>query len=256
MLEEAGLTLSIDVPETPVWINGDATRLAQVVANLLDNAQKFTERGGRIGVQLRTDPVAGEASLTIEDTGIGIDAETLLEVFESFSQADRSLVRMRGGLGLGLSVVKGLVTLHGGRVEATSPGPARGAVFTVRLPIQGEPPALTKSAAAPGTPEKAKKRLRVLIIEDNRDAAYSLRLLLEALGHEVQVAYAGPQGVETATVWHPNVVLSDIGLPGLDGYHVAEALRNSPATADVRLIAVSGYGQDEDIRRALRGRIR
>jgi PAS domain S-box-containing protein len=250
MLEQAGLALSIDVPETPVWMNGDVMRLAQVVTNLLDNAEKFTERGGRVAVRLSLAPDTGEASLSIEDTGIGIDAQTLSQVFESFSQADRSLVRTRGGLGLGLSVVKGLVGLHGGRVEATSPGLGCGAIFTVQFPVQSEPPALSGSAVTTRKTKGARSCLRVLVIEDNHDAADSMRLLLEALGHEVQVAYAGPEGVETATAWQPDVVVSDIGLPGLDGYHVAEALRNSPATADVRLIAVSGYGQEEDIRRA------
>src|SRR5262249_6218091 len=121
---------------------------------------------------------------------------------------------------------------------------------TVQFPVQSEPPALSGSAVTARTRKRTRKHLRVLIIEDNHDAADSMRLLLEALGHEVQVAYAGPEGVQTATAWHPDVVVSDIGLPGLDGYHVAEALRRSPATADVRLIAVSGYGQEDDIRRA------
>jgi CheY-like chemotaxis protein len=147
-----------------------------------------------------------------------------------------------------LAVVKGLVELHGGTVEAASPGPGRGAAFTVRLPLKREPPALAEAVARGPAPAAAP--LRILVVEDNRDAADSLRKLLELLGHRVAVAYTGPDGVRLAGEWQPDVVLCDIGLPGLDGYGVAGALRHHPATAKAHLIAVSGYGQDEDRRRS------
>ena len=245
-LAQAGQTLTLEVPETPLWVQGDATRLAQVLYNLLDNAVKFAGGGDRVTVALAAG-ADGQAVLCVRDGGTGIDPELLPHLFEPFTQADRSLDRARGGLGLGLALVKGLVELHGGKVEAASAGPGCGAEFTVRLPREGEPAALSgqPSAAQPDA-----VRQRILIVEDNRDAADSLRLLLELLGHEVAVAYSGPDGVARATAWRPDLVLCDLGLPGLDGYGVAAALRQHAATAQARLIAVTGYGQDEDRRRS------
>jgi signal transduction histidine kinase len=243
-LEQAALELTVEAPETPVWVKGDSTRLRQVLHNLLDNAAKFTDRGGRVNVRVSTDPAQGHAVVAVRDTGVGIEAEMLPRLFEVFAQADRSLHRSRGGLGLGLAIVKGLVKLHGGDVQAASAGPGCGAEFCVRLPLEAEPAALTAVAALPGC---ARQRLRILVIEDNRDAADSLRLLLETvLGHEARVAYTGLEGVDLAVAWQPDVVLTDIGLPGLDGYGVAARLRRNPATAAVRLIAISGYDSEED----------
>jgi PAS domain S-box-containing protein len=247
-LAQAGLTLTVQTPETPVWVSGDATRLAQVLQNLLDNAGRFTDPGGRVAVDL--EAAAGEARLRVRDTGVGIDAAMLLRLFEVFAQADRSLERSRGGLGLGLTVVRGLIELHGGTVAAASAGPGQGAEFTVRLPLEREPAALADvPAAAPAQAPAARRR--VLVIEDNRDAAFTLRLFLEALGHEVRVAYTGTDGVRELAAWHPDAVISDIGLPGLDGYGVAARLRADPAMDQVLLIGVSGYGSDADVRRAL-----
>jgi PAS domain S-box-containing protein len=246
MLRQADLALAVATPETPVWVQGDPTRLAQVLQNLLDNAAKFTDRGGRVDVGVAVDE-AGQAVVTVRDTGIGIDPAMLQRIWTAFAQADRSLDRARGGLGLGLAVVRGLVELHGGQVQAASEGPGRGAEFTVRLPVVPEPPALTATASARG---RAGQRLRVLVVEDNRDAADSLKLLLDLLGHETQVAATGPEGVRVAQEWSPDVVLCDIGLPGLDGYGVARQLRLHPATARVRLVALTGYGGDEDRRRS------
>jgi CheY-like chemotaxis protein len=248
-LERAGLVLSLEAPETPVWVQGDESRLSQVLGNLLDNAQKFTDWGGSVHLRLGVDDGAGEALLTVRDTGAGIPPEVLPHVFTSFAQADRSLERTRGGLGLGLSVVKGLVELHGGRVEASSAGPGRGAAFTVRLPVEAEPSALS---APPPELRPAGKRLRVIVVEDNKDAADSLRMLLEVLGYEARVAYTGPEGLRTAVAWHPDVVLSDVGLPGLNGLGLAAALRKDPATADVLLVGISGYGSEDDCFRARR----
>ena len=252
-LTEAGVALTVQTPETPVWITGDAMRLEQVLSNLLDNAAKFTDRGGRVTVMLSAagEPGAsapgGQAELRVRDTGVGIEPEVLARLFEPFSQADRSLHRTRGGLGLGLALVRGLTELHGGRVRASSEGPGHGAEFVVRLPLTGEPAALAEPSREP---QPSKERRRVLVVEDNRDAADTLRMLLELQGHEVRVAYTGPDGVRAAEEWRPAVVVSDIGLPGLDGFGVARALRANPATAQARLIAVTGYGSEDDRRQA------
>jgi PAS domain S-box-containing protein len=284
--EQAGLALTVEVPTTPLWVIGDATRLAEVIDNLLDNAIKFTNWGGSVVVRLEDERPRGLASpgsagqaadrrgvLRIRDTGAGIERDMLPRLFEPLNQADRSLHRTRGGLGLGLALVKGLVVLHGGTVEARSEGPGRGAEFIVRLPLEEEPAALSSPPSPLPIPQKAggdqrqmaspspspagqrqadgqARRARVLIVEDNRDAAESLRILLDLLGYEVRVAHTGPDGVSAARAWRPEVVLCDIGLPGLDGYGVAGALRRDPATSSVRLIAITGYGGDEDRRRS------
>jgi DNA-binding response OmpR family regulator/anti-sigma regulatory factor (Ser/Thr protein kinase) len=246
VLEKAGLALRVDVPQTPVWVRGDSTRLTQVLANLLDNS-KFTDPGGRIEVRLEAVAEKRQAVLTVRDTGIGMDAATLHQLFQPFRQADQGLAHSRGGLGLGLWVVKTLVDLYGGQVEAASAGPGRGSTFTVRLPLEPEPGAVAGKPSAEGAPPR---RLRIVVIEDNRDAAESLRLLLEVMGHEVAVARTGPEGVQTAARCRPDVVVSDIGLPGLDGYGVARELRCRPETARTRLVALTGYGSEEDRRRS------
>jgi CheY-like chemotaxis protein/two-component sensor histidine kinase len=244
-LEDAGLSLRVETPEVPVWVNGDDTRLSHVIHNLLDNAARFSEWGGR--VTLRLTVAEGEAVLTVLDTGIGIERSELDGLFEVLWQAKQSLDRRRGGLGLGLVVVRGVVEMHGGRVRAFSAGPGRGAEITVALPLEPEPAALT---GTPPEPPGSQARQRILVVEDNRDAADNLRLFLELVGHEVAVAYTGTDGVRLAGEMRPGVVISDIGLPGLDGYAVAAALRGDPQTAGVLLIGVSGYGQEGDIRRA------
>jgi PAS domain S-box-containing protein len=246
LLETSGLELEQELPPEPVWLSGDPTRLAQVVGNLLQNANKFTNPGGRVAVRLRAD--RGQAVLTVEDTGIGMAPDILARLFEPFSQADGSLDRSRGGLGLGLALVKGLVELHGGEVRAASPGPGQGSTFTVCLPLLESEPATAGSDPAAS---KAARPLRILIIEDNRDAADSLRMLLELTGYPVEVAYTGRDGLEIARRFRPEVALCDIGLPGgMDGYDLARALRQTTETADSHLIAISGYGQEEDQRQA------
>jgi PAS domain S-box-containing protein len=248
VVEQAGLQLEVDLPDSPVWVAGDSIRLAQVLNNLLDNAVKFRNGGNRVGVRLSVDASRTQAVIEVQDEGMGIDPGLFPRLFEVFAQADRSLDRTRGGLGVGLSVVKGLVELHGGDVRAASRGVDRGTAFTVRLPLKDELPAI--SDAPDPAPERTTEPLRILVVEDNRDAADSLRMLLELLGHAVTVAYSGPDGVQAARAWRPDVVLCDIGLPGLDGYGVAGELRHDPATARARLIAVTGYGRDEDRQRA------
>jgi PAS domain S-box-containing protein len=269
VLRQAGMSLKLEAPETPVWIIGDATRLRQVLANLIDNAIKFKDGGAEVEVLLRADEWRavergerseltlddrsprstghGQATLTVRDKGIGIDRNLLPVLFQVFSQGDRTLSRAQGGLGLGLSIVKGLVEMHGGEVRVASAGLHRGAEFTVLLPLEGEPAALADGA---GSTPTTQHRMRILVVEDHRDAANSLQLLLSLLGHEVRVAATGPEGVQSAIAWAPDVIISDIGLPGLDGYGVASALRQNPVTSKARLIAVSGYGSEEDRRRS------
>jgi CheY-like chemotaxis protein len=191
------------------------------------------------------------AELTVSDTGIGIAPEMLRRLFEPLAQADRTLDRSRGGLGLGLALVKGLVELHGGEVGAESGGPGQGAVFTVRLPRQqgvATAPAASDPPLSTNGGNGAARGRRVLVVEDNHDVAETVRDLLRLDGHEVELAATGPAGVAAARRFRPEVVLCDIGLPGCDGYEVARALRQDPATASARLIAISGYGQEEDER--------
>lgn len=246
-IEGAGLALKLDVESGPIWTMGDPTRLAQVLGNLLQNAAKFTESGGSVLVGLSVDRQHQRALVRVEDSGIGIEPDMLSRVFETFTQADRTLDRSKGGLGLGLALVKGLVELHGGQVRADSEGAGRGAAFTFWLPLaDGEiAPAPVPAEAVTGDP------LRVLIVEDNRDAADSLRMVLELTGHKAEVAYTGHQAIEKAKKIRPAVVLCDLGLPGgMSGYDVARALRQDPQTANIRLLAISGYGQPEDRERA------
>jgi PAS domain S-box-containing protein len=245
--EAAGLKFEAQAPELPVWVMGDATRLTQMLQNLLQNALKFTDRGGQVLVRATTDAERNQAVLSVRDTGMGIEPGVLPRLFVTFAQADHSLERSKGGLGLGLALVKGLVELHGGEVGAASAGLGKGAEFTVRLPLEPEPAALSQLPAALSQESKS---LRILVVEDNRDSADSLRMLLELFGYEVNVAYTGPEGVQAAEKWTPDVVLCDIGLPGLDGYAVVSKLRQNPATANARMIAVTGYGSEADLLRS------
>jgi PAS domain S-box-containing protein len=245
-LAHADLDLAVEVPAAPVWVTGDATRLGQVLGNLLDNAAKFTDRGGQVAVRLSVDQGAQQAVLVVRDTGVGIGPEVLPKLFTAFAQADRSLERARGGLGLGLAVVRALVELHGGEVTVASGGLGKGTEFSVRLPLATGPPA----APAAVVEAPAAVRRRVLVVEDNADAAETLRLVLELQGHEVHVAHTGPDGVDAAAAVRPEVVVCDIGLPGFDGFEVARRLREQPGGDGMLLVALTGYGQEQDRRRA------
>jgi PAS domain S-box-containing protein len=245
VLEASGLRLDVHAPPNPVWVDGDPTRLAQMIGNLVHNAHKFTDPGGAVAVSLADEDA--HAVVRVRDTGIGIEPDVLPRLFDVFAQADRSLDRSRGGLGLGLAVVRGLAELHGGSVSARSDGPGRGAEFTLRLPL-GTPPSTPRHAPAP---EAHPARRHILVIEDNPDAAESARLLLSLAGHDVAVAHDGAEGLQLARQLPPDVVLCDIGLPaGLSGYDVARALRADPRLASAFLIALTGYGRDEDQRHA------
>jgi two-component system CheB/CheR fusion protein len=230
----------------PVLVSGDRNRLAQVVGNLLQNAAKFTGPGGRVRAIVSVDSEGKLAVVRVADTGVGMAPEMLARLFQPFSQADATLDRSKGGLGLGLALVKGLVELHGGTISAHSAGLGQGAEFVVRLPL-----ALEETATdAPALPRAPGGRRRVLIIEDNIDAADSLREALEFSEHEVEVAYNGPAGIAKARKYKPEVVFCDIGLPGMDGFDVARAFRADDALRGTYLVALSGYAQPEDVLRA------
>jgi PAS domain S-box-containing protein len=232
----------------PLFVSGDRNRLAQIVGNLLQNAAKFTGTGGRVHVVLSVDSEAKLAAVRVADTGVGMDQEMLARLFQPFSQADATLDRSKGGLGLGLALVKGLVELHGGTITAHSPGIGQGSEFVVRLPLAtGDVEADRRVHAR--TPAQGRRR-RVLIIEDNIDAADSLREALEFSEHEVEVAYNGPTGIAKARKYRPEVVFCDIGLPGMDGFDVARAFRADNTLKDAYLVALSGYAQPEDVLRA------
>jgi signal transduction histidine kinase len=245
ILGERGIELTVDVPREPMWADGDPTRLAQVVGNLLSNAAKFTARGGHVTLAL--EAVRGAAEIHVRDTGVGMEPELLTQAFDPFVQGDRTLARTKGGLGLGLSLVKGVTELHGGSVRAASAGPGQGAEFVVRLPL-ADPGAA--AGAPPAGPAPSQVRRRVLVIDDNVDAAESLAQLVEMFGHTAEVAYDGPSGIARARANPPDFVFCDIGLPGMSGYEVVRALRADAVLRRARVFAVSGHAQPEDRKRA------
>jgi CheY-like chemotaxis protein/anti-sigma regulatory factor (Ser/Thr protein kinase) len=249
LIDERAHILTITLPPAPILLEADFTRLAQVFSNLLNNAAKYSEPGGRI--RLSAERNAHEILVRISDTGIGIPASDLPHVFEMFTQVDTALERSQGGLGIGLSLVKGLVDMHGGAIEVRSEGPGRGSEFVVRLPV-------VKMDALPGAhPADADRkssfagRWRVLVIDDNRLSAESAAMALRLMGHEITTAYDGIEGIEVAKTFKPDVILLDIGLPKLSGYETARRLREQSWGKSIVLIAVTGYGQDEDRQRAL-----
>jgi signal transduction histidine kinase/CheY-like chemotaxis protein len=246
-LERRASPVEVDVPDTPLFVQGDAVRLAQVLANLLTNAAKFTPGDGHIGLHLRA--VEGEAEIEVEDSGSGIAPDLLPKVFDLFIQGEQGMDRHSGGLGLGLAIVRTLVQLHGGRVRAESEGLGHGARFIVRLPVDteaaGEP--ATAPAPLPAMPHDG----RVLIVDDNTDAAAMLRVLLEGAGYEVRTAADGMAALEMLEGFVPDVALLDIGLPGMDGYELAGRLRADVRLAGLRLVALTGYGREPDRARAI-----
>ncbi|HEX8200300.1 MAG TPA: ATP-binding protein, partial [Isosphaeraceae bacterium] len=243
LIEARGHALAVTLPPEPLWLEADPVRLVQVLANLLTNAAKYTDPGGRIALEA-TDEAGGSLVLRVRDSGIGIAPEMLARVFDLFAQAGPTA----GGLGIGLALVKSLVERHGGTITATSAGPGRGSEFTVRLPrgartVPERPPASdprdTASAHRPPRPR------RVLVVDDQVDAARSLARLLKGWGHEVHVAHDGPSALDAVEAQGPEVVLLDVGLPGMDGHEVARRLRGRPGDG-LRLVALTGYGQEED----------
>jgi PAS domain S-box-containing protein len=244
LFHNAGVGLEVVPAASALEVSADPTRVKQMVGNLLQNAAKFTPRGGRTVVSLSAND--GLAELTVRDTGVGIDAEAQTRLFEPFSQSQRTLDRTTGGLGLGLALVKGLAEQHRGSVSVRSEGPGKGSTFVLRLPLERRrTPQLTLVPAA-----RSVSGRRVLIVEDNVDAANMLREALELNGYLVDVAFNGPNGLEKARSFQPYLIVCDIGLPGMDGYQVARAVRADVGLRSVRLIALSGYGQPDDVEQA------
>jgi PAS domain S-box-containing protein len=249
LIDQHNHELTVSLPPQPIWLYADAARLEQVLVNLLNNAAKYTDKGGHIWLTVAQEDDA--CVLRVRDTGIGITPELLPRIFDLFTQAARSLARSQGGLGIGLCLVQRLVNLHGGTVEAHS-ALGQGSEFVVRLPL--DLPRLVSPALPPPSPAKETKptgpSLRVLVVDDNLDTAQSLALLLVVSGHEVRVAHTGPTALEAALDYRPNVALLDIGLPEMDGYEVAKRIRQQPFLQDVVLVAMTGYGQDTDRQRS------
>ncbi len=250
-VSEQNVQLAYHPPVEEVWVHVDPVRCEQILANLVTNAAKYTPAGGRIDVLLSVDAEHGEAVLRVEDTGEGISADMLPRVFDLFTQAEGTLDRSKGGMGIGLTLVKSLVELHRGSVEAHSDGVGRGSSFSVRLPLKATKSTATKAdEQAPDTTTRKRPRCDILLVEDNPDSREMLAMLLERAGHRVYLAEDGPQGIAEALARKPRVLLVDIGLPGVDGYAVARKVREALAD-QVFMVALTGYGQPEDQRRSL-----
>jgi len=248
LLEQRQDLVDVQVPQRGAGIHADRGRMAQVVANLLTNAAKYSEIGSRIAVRGQRDRDVVRISVT--DEGIGLPADMLETVFEPFVQQSQSLERAAGGLGLGLAIVRNIVTAHGGTVRAESGGLGQGARFIIELPAI-DVPSQQEERIEPAQPDGSGRQKRILIVDDNRDTAEMLRTSLEQLGHIVEVAFDGPSALARAETFRPSLVLLDIGLPVMDGYEVARRLKTSYTGRDsVRLLALTGYGQEEDRRRA------
>jgi PAS domain S-box-containing protein len=245
IVEEAGHRLSIHFPPSPIYIDADLTRLAQVFSNLLNNAAKYTERGGEI--RLSVEQQDSEVVISVKDNGIGIPSEMLPYVFDMFTPVNRNLERSQGGLGIGLSIVKKLVEMHGGSVAATSDGAGRGSQFVVRLPVVLS---VVQAQSDDEEPARPTGRRRILVVDDNRDAAVSLAMILRLLGNESVTAHDGLDAVRQAAAFRPDIILLDIGMPGLNGYDTAREIRAQPWGKGVLLVALTGLGQDEDRRQS------
>jgi CheY-like chemotaxis protein len=237
--------LTLSLPPSDVRLQADPTRLAQVIGNLLTNAAKYTDKGGEIF--LTTERQGTEILIRVRDTGMGISAELLPHVFDLFIQGDRALARSEGGLGIGLTLVRRLVEMHGGTVEAHSAGAGKGSEFVVRLPALAEELRPIEKEVCGMDRPNGQRCLSVLVVDDNKDGADSLALLLNLMGHHVHIAYTGFEALESAKAVRPHAILLDIGLPGMSGYEVARQLRDQTVFGSSVLIAMTGYGQKEDM---------
>jgi signal transduction histidine kinase len=250
LIKDCKHELTVVLPPRPIILEVDPARMAQVLSNLLNNAAKYTDEGGEIS--LSAEQAGREVLIRVRDNGIGIAAELLPHVFDMFTQADQTLSRSRGGLGIGLTLVRSLVEMHDGRVGVHSDGPDRGSEFTVRLPLPAQPDAAQPDAADPATndPGIPLPRRRILVVDDNRSHATSLGVLLRTMGHQVDEAYDGVTALELARRHRPDVILLDIGLPVMDGYEVARRCREQKDLEQTMLVAMTGYGKEEDRRRS------
>jgi signal transduction histidine kinase/CheY-like chemotaxis protein len=248
LVEAAGHELAVRLPGHALMLDADPTRLSQVFANLINNAAKYTPNGGRILISVDAESATAPAlSVRVSDTGVGIPPDMLPYVFDMFTQVGRSIERAQGGLGIGLTLVRRLVEMHGGSVGAESPGSGQGATFVVTLPLAPpDQPSVASAEAAIAPPPG----LRILVVDDNIDAAETLAMLLELRGNRTQVAHTGPEAVDAALAFHPEVVFLDIGLPGLNGYEVAQRLRADATLPQPWLVALTGWGSEDDRRQA------
>ncbi len=247
-IERARHHLETQYPAKEIWVVADQVRLAQVIANLLTNAAKYTPDGGRITISVGAED--GEAMIRVVDSGIGIPGDMLPRVFDLFAQIGGHLERSQGGLGIGLALARSLVEMHGGRITAESSGPGQGSTFTVRIPMCHPPHGTTGQSGSASPCPGEKECLKILVVDDNADGAESLATLLALGGHAAKVAHSGAEALETAREFRPDYVLLDIGLPDMSGYHVAEQLRSDERTRGSVLFAVTGWGSEEDRRRA------
>jgi signal transduction histidine kinase len=243
LIDGAGHTLDVDLPAQPLWLDADHTRLSQVLANLLNNAAKYTPASGRLRIAAR----AADKDVVIEvcDNGVGIPADMQSKVFQLFAQIDDHLTRAQGGLGIGLALVRQLVSMHGGLVEVSSEGAGKGSMFSIRLPL-APPPKVEETEPDILMQETPSRPLKVLIVDDNMDVGYTLGLMVEEIGHEFYLSNDGPQALEDAEAYLPDAVLLDIGLPGMDGYEVCRAFRRDERFKTVPIIAQTGWGQSKD----------
>jgi len=243
LVEAASHELILDVPDEPIYVDGDEVRLSQIITNLLNNSAKYTQDGGRI--QLTVARQASDAVISVKDNGVGIPAPMLPKVFEMFTQVDRSLEKSQGGLGIGLSIVQQLVEMHGGTINAHSDGHGLGSTFVVRLPV-------VLSLAQPHRADEAEAgakpaaRRRILVVDDNRDAAISLAMMLKIMGNDTQTAHDGLEAIDVAAAFRPDVILLDIGMPKLNGYDACRRIRQQPWGQSIVLVACTGWGQAED----------
>jgi CheY-like chemotaxis protein len=255
LIEAAAHQLTVSLPPEPILLDADPVRLAQAFSNLLNNAAKYSERAGRIW--LTAELASGgrepprEVVVRVRDTGVGIPADKLPHVFEMFMQVERSLERSQGGLGIGLTLVQRLVQMHEGSVEAHSDGPGKGSEFIVRLPVVIVPkPQGVQERGGNGESARARVRRRILVVDDNRDSADSLAMMLKLLGHDVATAHDGLAAVERVRAFQPDVALLDLGMPKLNGYDAARRIRQQPWGQGLVLIALTGWGQEEDMQRS------
>ncbi len=244
LIDANGHTLAVSLPPEPIFLDADLTRLSQVFGNLLTNSAKYTERGGRIW--LTAERRGENVFVSVRDNGIGIPAESLGSIFDMFSQVDRSLERSTGGLGIGLALVKGLSEMHGGTVTAESGGPGRGSTFTVKLPGVSDRQDATAAASSAVGETPVETRCRVLVVDDNRDGADSLAMMLGLMNNEVRTANNGVEAVKLAESFRPQVILMDVGMPQMNGYEAARLIRKQPWGQSITIIALTGWGQEDD----------